>query len=47
MVECMHKQVIKRVKEVIVNPKYLALSCDEVTIIENQSSIISVHSYVV
>jgi hypothetical protein len=46
MVECMPKQVIKRVKEIIANSKYLALSCDEVTIIDNQSWI-SIHSYVV
>jgi len=46
MVECMHKQIIKKVKEVIANSKYLALSCDEITIIENQSWI-STHSYVV
>jgi hypothetical protein len=43
MVECMHKQVIKRVKEIIASSKYLALSCDEVTTIDNQSWI-SIHS---
>jgi hypothetical protein len=46
MVECMHKQIIKRVKEVIASSKYLALFCDEITTIENQSWI-SIHSYVV
>jgi hypothetical protein len=46
MVECMHKQVIKRIKEVIVSSTYLALSCDEVTTIDNQSWIF-IHSYVI
>ncbi len=46
MAKCMHKQVIKRVKEAIASSKYLALSFDEVTIIDNQSWI-SIHSYVV
>jgi hypothetical protein len=46
MAECMHKQVIKRVKEVITSSKYLALSCDEVTTINNQSWI-SIDSYVI
>jgi hypothetical protein len=41
----MHKQVIKKVKEVITSSKYLALSCDEVTTIDNQSWI-SIHSYI-
>jgi hypothetical protein len=45
MVECMHKQVIKRVKEVIANSKYLALSCDEVTTVDNRSWI-SIYSYI-
>ncbi len=35
MVKCMHKQVIKKVKEIIVIFKYIALSCDEVTTIDN------------
>ncbi len=30
MVGCMHKQIIKRVKEVIASSKDLALSCDEI-----------------
>jgi len=42
----MHKKIIKRVKEVIASSKYLALSCDEVTMIDNQSWI-SIHFYVV
>jgi hypothetical protein len=46
MVECIHKQIIKRVKKTITSSKYLALSCDEVTMIDNQSWI-SIHSYVV
>jgi hypothetical protein len=46
MIECMHKQIIKRVKEVIASSKYLALFCDEVTTIDNQLWIF-VHSYVV
>jgi hypothetical protein len=46
MVECIHKQIIKKVNEVITSSKYLALSCDEVTMIDNQSWI-SIHSYVV
>ncbi len=44
--ECMHKQVIKRVKEIMASSKYLALFCDEVITIDNQSWI-SIHSYVV
>jgi hypothetical protein len=36
MAECMHKQIIKRVKEVIASSKYLALSFIEVTTIDNQ-----------
>jgi hypothetical protein len=39
----MHKQVIKRIKEVITSSKYLTLSCDDVTMIDNQSWI-SIHS---
>ncbi len=46
MVECMHKQVIKRVKEIIASSKYLALSCDEVTTIDNRLWI-SIYSYIV
>jgi hypothetical protein len=37
MAKWMHQQVIKKVKEVIVGLKYLALSCDKVTTIDNQS----------
>jgi hypothetical protein len=39
----MHEQVIKRTKEVITSSKYLTLSCDEVTMIDNQLWI-SIHS---
>jgi hypothetical protein len=46
MAKCMHKQVIKRVEEVIASSKYLALSYYEVTMINNHSWI-STHSYVV
>jgi hypothetical protein len=46
MVECMHKQVIKKVKEVIASSKNLTLSCDEITINDNQSWI-PIHSYIV
>jgi hypothetical protein len=46
MAKCMHKQVPKKNLKVIASSKYLALSCDEVTMIENQSWI-SIHSYVV
>ncbi len=42
MAECMHKRVIKKVKELIASPKYLTLSCDELTTIDNQSWIISI-----
>jgi len=45
MVECMHKQIIKKVKKIITSSKYLALSCDEVTTIDNQSWIY-IYSYV-
>jgi hypothetical protein len=46
MAECMHKQIIKRVKNYITSSKYLALSSDEVTTINNQSWIL-IYSYVV
>jgi hypothetical protein len=46
MAKCMHKQVIKKIKKIIASSKYLALSCDEVTMIDNKSWI-SIHSYVV
>jgi hypothetical protein len=46
MAECLHKQVIKKMKEVVAGSKYFALSCDEVTMIDNQSWI-SIHYYVV
>jgi hypothetical protein len=42
MVKCLHKQVIKKMKKVVASLKYLALSCDEVTTIDNQSWI-SIH----
>jgi hypothetical protein len=42
----MHKQVIKRIKEIIASSNYLALSYYEATIIDNESWI-SIHSYVV
>jgi hypothetical protein len=45
MAECLHKKMIKHMKEV-AGSKYLALSCDEVTTIDNQSWI-SIHYYVV
>jgi len=44
MAECMHKQIIKR-KKIITSSKYLALSCDKVTTIDNQSWIY-IYSYV-
>jgi hypothetical protein len=44
MVKCMHKQIIKRIKEVIASSKYVALSCDEVTMNDNQSWI-SIHNF--
>ncbi len=46
MAECLHKQVIKKMKEVVACSKYLAFSCDEVSTIDNQSWI-SIHYYVV
>jgi hypothetical protein len=46
MVECMHKQIIKRINKIITSSKYLALFCDEVTTIDNQSWI-SIYSNVV
>jgi len=46
MVECLHKKMIKNMKEVVAGSKYFALSCDEVTTIDNQSWI-SIHYYVV
>jgi hypothetical protein len=35
MAKCIHKQIIKKVKEIIARFKYIALSCDEVTMIVN------------
>jgi len=46
MVECMHKKYNKKLKKVIVSFKYLALFCDEVITIDNQSWV-SIHCYVV
>ncbi len=46
MVECSHKQVIKKMKEVVASSKYLTLSCDEVTMIDNQLWV-SIHYYMV
>jgi hypothetical protein len=36
MAKCMHKQVLKKKLKIITSSKYLALSCDEVTMIDNQ-----------
>ncbi len=46
MVECMHKKYNKKLKKVIVSFKYLALCCDEVITIDNQSWV-SINCYVV
>ncbi len=46
MVECIHQKYNKKVKKVIISFKYLALSCDEVITIDNQSWV-SIHCYVV
>ncbi len=46
MVECMCKKYNKKLKKVIISFKYLALSCDEVITIDNQSWV-SIHCYVV
>jgi hypothetical protein len=35
MAECLHKQVIKKMREVVASSNYLALSCDEVIMIDN------------
>jgi hypothetical protein len=35
MVKYLHKQVKKKLKKVIIGSKYFALSCDEVTTIDN------------
>jgi hypothetical protein len=37
IVECMNEQIMKIMKKIISSSKYLALFCDEVTIIDNQS----------
>jgi hypothetical protein len=37
IVECMNEQIMKIMKKIISSSKYLALSCDEVTTIDNQS----------
>jgi hypothetical protein len=46
MDKCMHKQIIKKLKIIIASFKYLTLSCDEVTTINNQSWI-SIHNFYV
>jgi hypothetical protein len=35
MAKCLHKQMIKKMREVVTCLKYFALSCDEVTVIDN------------
>jgi hypothetical protein len=45
MAKCLHKKIIKKLKEV-ASLKYLALSSDDITTIDNQSWV-SIHYYVV
>jgi len=35
MVKCLHKQMIKNMREVVAGSRYLAFFCDEVTTIDN------------
>jgi hypothetical protein len=35
MAKCMHKQIIKKIKEIIASSKYIALFCNEVTTTNN------------
>jgi hypothetical protein len=46
MAECLHKHVFNKMWKDVASSKYLTLSCDEVTTIDNQSWI-SIHCYVV
>jgi hypothetical protein len=40
MVEFMYKQVFHKTKEVLVDSQFLTLTCNEVTIVDNQSRIL-------
>ena len=46
IVEYLHKQVMVKSREVLSATKYLAITCDEVTTVDNQSWI-SIHAYCV
>jgi hypothetical protein len=46
MLECLHKKVFNKIRKIVASSKYLAISYDEVTIINNQSWV-SIHCYVV
>jgi hypothetical protein len=46
MARAMHNVVLKQMKMVLWQNKFISISCDEVTILDNQSWI-SVHAYVV
>jgi hypothetical protein len=36
MAECLHKQVLNKMRNIVASSRYLVLSCDEVTTIDNQ-----------
>jgi hypothetical protein len=46
MVDTMHNIFLVTIKHVIQKARFINISCDEVTIVDNQSSI-SIHYYVV
>jgi hypothetical protein len=46
MVRAMHHVVLKQMKVVLQQTKFISISCDEVTTLDNQSWIF-VHAYVV
>jgi hypothetical protein len=46
MARAMHNVVLKQMKVVLQQNKFISINCDEITILDNQSWI-SVHAYVV
>jgi len=46
MVRAMHNVILKQMKMVLQQSKFISINCDEITILDNQSWI-SMHAYVV
>jgi hypothetical protein len=46
MAECLHKQMLNKMQKIVASLRYLALSCDEVIMIDNQLWIL-IHCHVV